>query len=122
MLWQVVKEVQQMLVSGLESCGEQECRGMYLRALGNAGLPNTVTVLLQHAETPKVPMLAFTAINALRRIHKQFISDEVSLFGYSFAWVNDFIVPVLFLCSVVTFFFFYSDNRFCHPDFECFFK
>ena len=83
--WQVVTEVQQLLVSGLEACGEQECRGMYLRALGNAGLPDTVAVILQHAETPRVPMLAFTAINALRRIHKQFISDEVSLLGHSFA-------------------------------------
>ncbi|KAK7112440.1 microsomal triglyceride transfer protein large subunit-like [Littorina saxatilis] len=74
---EVVKEVQQLLVGGLEACGEETCRGTYLRALGNAGLSGTVTVILQHAESPAFPMQAFTAINALRRIHKQFITPEV---------------------------------------------
>lgn len=74
---QLVKVVQQLLVNGLEACGEASCRGMYLRALGNAGLPETVPAILRHAETPNTPTLAYTAINALRRIHKQFIGDQV---------------------------------------------
>jgi hypothetical protein len=73
----VVKDVQKLLVTGLQACGEPVCRGTYLRALGNAGLPGTVSEIIKHAETPN-PMLAFTAINALRRIHKQFMTQEVS--------------------------------------------
>lgn len=73
----VVKEVQKLLVDGLKKCGEQTCRQMFLRALGNAGLPETVSAILPHTETPSAPMLSGTAIEALRRIHKQFISDAV---------------------------------------------
>ncbi|KAK7498587.1 hypothetical protein BaRGS_00010247 [Batillaria attramentaria] len=73
----IVKEVQTLLVTGLENCGEQTCRQMYLRALGNAGLPDTIAVILPHTETPNAAMLSCTAIEALRRMHKQFIDDSV---------------------------------------------
>ncbi|PVD38582.1 hypothetical protein C0Q70_01198 [Pomacea canaliculata] len=73
----VIKEVQQLLVSGLWNCGQQTCQQMYLRALGNAGLSDTVPVILPFTETPAVPMLSVTAINALRRIHRQYINNEV---------------------------------------------
>lgn len=71
-------DVQQMLVKELRNCGEQACKQMYLRALGNAGLVDTVAVILPYTESPKSPMLSATAINALRRIHRQYINDDVS--------------------------------------------
>ncbi|KAL8616969.1 hypothetical protein ACOMHN_041887 [Nucella lapillus] len=73
----VVKDGRQLLVEGLKNCGEPMCRGMYLRALGNAGLGDTVPAILTHAETPSAPQVAFTAISALRRMHKQFLTDSV---------------------------------------------
>ncbi|XP_076459875.1 microsomal triglyceride transfer protein large subunit-like isoform X2 [Babylonia areolata] len=74
---QVVKDVQQLLVRGLEGCGEPSCQGMYLRALGNAGLGSTVKVIMTYAEKPGASMVAFTAISALRRMHQQFIDNDV---------------------------------------------
>lgn len=73
----VVKEARHLLVSGLKDCGEPSCQGMYLRALGNAGLGNTVPDIMKYAEMPSTPLVAFTAINAVRRMHRQFIDDSV---------------------------------------------
>lgn len=75
-------------MSGLWNCGQQTCQQMYLRALGNAGLSDTVPVILPFTETPAVPMLSVTAINALRRIHRQYINNEVRYILYLFVDIS----------------------------------
>lgn len=74
---QVVGEFKALVISGLSKCDEEQCTLMYLRALGNAGLPSTAAIILKFAETPASPMVSSTAISAFRRFPERFITKEV---------------------------------------------
>ena len=76
---QIVGEIEATFLEKLEACGEEEdgCRAMLLRALSNAGLPGTISVLLQHAENAKQAVISEAAVKALRRMDKLYITSEV---------------------------------------------
>ncbi|GFO23516.1 microsomal triglyceride transfer protein large subunit [Plakobranchus ocellatus] len=73
----IVTEFTTTLTSSLAACKEESCTLMYLRALGNAGLPSYVSIILPFAESPGKPMVAATAIQAFRRIESNFLGKEV---------------------------------------------
>lgn len=74
----VVTEFKQLVAEGLSACTDETCKLMFLRAMGNAGLPSTVAVILPFAESPTNAMIATTAIQSFRRIHKTFMGQEVT--------------------------------------------
>ena len=69
--------MRKLLLTGLSKCAEEACTAMYLRALGNAGLPGTVMTIVTHAEQANISMVSEMAIKALRRVDRQFITEEV---------------------------------------------
>ena len=71
-------EFNTMMTSSLAACKEESCTLMYLRAMGNAGLPIYVPVILPYAESPSNSMVATTAIQAFRRVDSRFLVKEVS--------------------------------------------
>ncbi|GFS09183.1 microsomal triglyceride transfer protein large subunit [Elysia marginata] len=73
----IVTEFNTLMTSSLAACKEESCTLMYLRAMGNAGLPGYVPVILPFAESPSSPMVATTAIQAFRRVQSRFIVKEV---------------------------------------------
>ncbi|XP_005091025.1 microsomal triglyceride transfer protein large subunit [Aplysia californica] len=73
----IVDEFRQLVIEGLSACTEEPCKLMYLRAMGNAGLPASVPIILPFAESTSSAMLASTAISAFRRIHKRFLGQQV---------------------------------------------
>ena len=68
-----------MLIESIEKCKTDTCRLMYLRAMGNAGLPSFVPPIMYHAITSNNSMVSITAIEALRRVPKKLLDAGVGL-------------------------------------------
>ena len=66
------------MLEQLAACETPSCRPQHLRALANAGLPDTIPILLQHAEGPEAGT-SEAAIKALRRMGQENISRPVPM-------------------------------------------
>ncbi|XP_057259310.1 microsomal triglyceride transfer protein-like [Pezoporus wallicus] len=64
------------ILRGLRGAEEESKMVIYLLALGNAALPETIPILLDHAEEGPT-MVAIAAISALQRFSAQHISSKV---------------------------------------------
>jgi len=53
----LVKEIENAVLERLSSCSSAMCQSMQLRVLGNAGLPNTLSVLMKTAENTMTQQL-----------------------------------------------------------------
>ncbi len=67
-----------MFLEQLRACEDDACKTMLLRALSNAGLPNTVPTLLEFAENSKQAVISEAAVKAFRRIDLKHITKSVS--------------------------------------------
>lgn len=73
----IVAEFNKLITTSLAVCKEESCYLMYIRAMGNAGLPEYVPIILPYAESPSSPMVASTAIQAFRRVQSRYLVKEV---------------------------------------------
>ncbi|KAK6170044.1 hypothetical protein SNE40_018531 [Patella caerulea] len=73
---QVIKDIKSMLLNNITNCKDEGCELMFLRALGNAALPESMVLLLKYAEESKTTMMSFTAINSLRRLSQSYYTAE----------------------------------------------
>jgi HEAT repeat protein len=78
----LVKDIQKAIVDKMSACESDpapgECVAMLVRALRNAGLPETIPVLLGLAETSKDGGVSEAAIKALSRMGEDNLRrDEV---------------------------------------------
>ncbi|XP_066994605.2 microsomal triacylglycerol transfer protein isoform X2 [Anabrus simplex] len=72
----VVDEVKTSLLSSLEACKTEQCKQMYLRALKNLGLQETVPTLLKYALTG-TKKTSVAAMKALRSLPVEYWDDSV---------------------------------------------
>ena len=72
-----MKQVQILLTDGINKCVDEKCTAAYLRAFGNAGLPDTLSVIMKFVQLPFNSSLAYTAIDSLRRFDRQLITADV---------------------------------------------
>ncbi|ESO84249.1 hypothetical protein LOTGIDRAFT_229701 [Lottia gigantea] len=72
----IVNDVKKVLLENITQCEDDQCKLMYLRALGNAGFPDTISTILEFSEKSVSSMVSFTAISALRRISKTHFTFE----------------------------------------------
>lgn len=73
---QEVERGVETILRGLRGAEEESKMVIYLLALGNAALPETIPILLDHAEEGPTTV-AIAAISALRRFPAQHISSKV---------------------------------------------
>ncbi|KAM6265894.1 microsomal triglyceride transfer protein-like [Porphyrio hochstetteri] len=73
---QEVKRGVETILGGLRGAKEESEVAIYLLALGNAALPETIPILLDHAEEGPIAVTS-AAISALQRFPAQHISSEV---------------------------------------------
>ncbi|XP_046364995.2 microsomal triglyceride transfer protein large subunit-like isoform X1 [Haliotis rufescens] len=74
---QVVQDFRTLLVEGVAQCTDDACRLTYLRAMGNTGLPDTVSTIMKLAVDSNNSMVSITAVEALRRVPRTLITAEV---------------------------------------------
>lgn len=72
----IISEVRKIILDKLDSCSTESCHLMYIRALKNLRMANTMDVLLKYAEG-KERKLAINAIRALQTMPESFITDKV---------------------------------------------
>lgn len=73
----IVAEVLAAFLKQLDKCEDSSCLLTVIHSLGNAGLPETVDVLMKRAELSKDSTVSEAALRALRRIDKKFITTDV---------------------------------------------
>ena len=78
MSFQLVETVAESVQDKLGSCKTATCKCMQLRVLANAGLPATLNLLIETAETAPEAVVSEAAIKALRRIGKEHITEKVT--------------------------------------------
>ena len=61
----------------LKECEDDSCTQRYLRSVGNAGLQEFLPELIEWAQTGKTAAISLAAIQALRRMSKGFLEDQV---------------------------------------------
>lgn len=61
----------------LKACEEEECKLLYIRSIGNAGLVKLLPLLLDQARNSKSSTVSLTAIQGLRRMQISDFRDEV---------------------------------------------
>ena len=74
---QVVVDVQTAFLKKLADCADAACQKIMIRSFANAGLPDTLDLLLTHAETSKDSGVSEEALRALRRIDRKLITSKV---------------------------------------------
>ncbi|XP_022315844.2 microsomal triglyceride transfer protein large subunit-like [Crassostrea virginica] len=62
----------------LKACEEEECKLLYIRSIGNAGLVKLLPLLLDQARNSKSSTVSLTAIQGLRRMQISDFRDEVN--------------------------------------------
>ncbi|XP_078578547.1 microsomal triglyceride transfer protein-like [Branchiostoma floridae x Branchiostoma japonicum] len=72
----IVGEVKTAFLEGLESAEFEDGQLMFLRALGNARLPDTITVLLTHAEGAQSNAVSMAALKALGRFDSTLLDSN----------------------------------------------
>lgn len=75
-------EVLAAFLKQLDECEESSCLLTVIHSLGNAGLPETVEVLMKRAELSKDSTVSEAALRALRRIDRKFITTDVSCLNF----------------------------------------
>ncbi|XP_067138259.1 microsomal triglyceride transfer protein-like isoform X2 [Centruroides vittatus] len=74
----LVQEIQDFLTKKLQECNDENCALMYLHALKNAALPNTIPILLRYVmRNSKASSVAMMAIKAAAEDH--ILNDENKL-------------------------------------------
>lgn len=64
-----------------QKCDSEECRLLYIRSMGNSGLPEfKATIFDAISDKSGSSMMGFTAVQALRRIPAQYFEKEVNVF------------------------------------------
>lgn len=61
----------------MKSCEEEECKLLYVRSMGNAGLAKFLPSLLNQALNSKSSTVSLTAIQGLRRMKISDFKDQV---------------------------------------------
>lgn len=64
----------------LKDCDDDSCTLRHLRSVGNAGLAEFLPELLTIAQNNKNPAVSLAAVQALRRMDKDFLKDQVTMF------------------------------------------
>ena len=77
---QLVKEILKTFLENAERCEKPGCQAMAIRALSNAGVPDTIPALLKYAESCKEMVVCEAAIKALRRMGKEQMNKEVIIY------------------------------------------
>ncbi|WAQ96562.1 MTP-like protein [Mya arenaria] len=73
---EVVKEYESLILEQYKACSSEECRLLYIRSMGNSGLPQfTDTIFEAIRDKSGSSMMGFTAVQALRRIPGQYIGE-----------------------------------------------
>ena len=67
-----------MFLDLYKKCSDETCRLLYIRSMGNAGLPDfKQTIFDAISDKSGSSMMGFTAVQALRRIPAQFLEKQV---------------------------------------------
>ena len=74
----LVQEIGGSILQHLEGCEEESCRPPHIRALSNAGLVESIPILLKYAEESKDNTVSEAAIKALQRMGHENIARPVS--------------------------------------------
>ncbi|XP_064638108.1 microsomal triglyceride transfer protein large subunit-like isoform X2 [Lineus longissimus] len=74
---QIITDIREFLEQRLEACKEQDCRLHHLRALGNAGMPESIPTLLRYGEGHTDQETCLAALQSLRRMERKYIDEEV---------------------------------------------
>ncbi|KAL5018121.1 hypothetical protein ScPMuIL_003843 [Solemya velum] len=74
---QVISDYKRIVTEKLMLCENDSCRTRFLRSIGNSGHPQFVQILLQFAEGTDSGPVSLTAIQSLRRIPNNFITEKV---------------------------------------------
>ncbi|XP_071131491.1 microsomal triglyceride transfer protein large subunit-like isoform X2 [Mytilus edulis] len=76
---EIVKEYKQLIRKMLKDCDDDTCTLRHLRSVGNAGLAEFLPELLTIAQNNKNPAISLAAVQALRRMDKDFLKDQAKV-------------------------------------------
>ena len=74
---QVIADYVLTVKEEIAKCSDEACKMMYLRSIGNSGIPSLLPTLLKVAEESKGAALSLTAVQSLRRYPEQLIYEQV---------------------------------------------
>lgn len=74
---EIVTEYRQSLLEFYTECKDENCRLLYIRSMGNSGLPQFKDTIFEAiASKTGSSMMGFTAVQALRRIPTEFFNEK----------------------------------------------
>lgn len=76
-VFQTIAEYVNYVETEMKSCEEEECKLLYVRSMGNAGLAKFLPSLLNQALNSKSSTVSLTAIQGLRRMKISDFNDQV---------------------------------------------
>ena len=76
-IFQTIADYVNFIETELKACEEEECKLLYIRSIGNAGLVKLLPLLLDQARNSKSSTVSLTAIQGLRRMQISDFRDEV---------------------------------------------
>lgn len=76
-VFQTIAEYVNYVETEMKSCEEEECKLLYVRSMGNAGLAKFLPSLLNQALNSKSSTVSLTAIQGLRRMKISGFKDQV---------------------------------------------